>query len=223
MKTSDMIDALVSGVTPVRRLRPPLVRAMFWLTLATAVIAAVALVHGLRPDLAQRLRQPEFWIGTGAALLTGAFAALAAFITSLPDRSRLWLLLPLPAAGVWISTIGYGCLAHWVALDPNGIGTGEVLSCIATLVLVSLPLSIIMFWMVRHVAKLRPKGPILSAGIAVAALTAAALSLIHRFDASIMILMWNFGTAALIIAIDAVIGRKIISGLGAESLPSRGT
>jgi hypothetical protein len=32
------------------------------------------------------------------AALTGVLAAIAAFLVSLPDRSRLWLILPAPAA-----------------------------------------------------------------------------------------------------------------------------
>src|SRR5256885_12713860 len=50
-----------------------------------------------RSDLALRLRQPEFVIGIAASLATGVLAAIASFLLSIPDRSRAWLLLPLPA------------------------------------------------------------------------------------------------------------------------------
>src|ERR1700687_3836516 len=111
--TPDLIEALAANVTPVRRLRPPLARATSWLSLAAVILVLLAVSHGARPDLAQRLQQPMFVVGIAASLLTGVLAAMASFLVSLPDRSRGWLLLPLPALVVWISTIGYGCLTDW--------------------------------------------------------------------------------------------------------------
>ena len=93
-RTPDLIDALVECATPVRRLRPPLVRAVFWLGFAGLVLALVAMGHGLRADLTVRLYQPAFAITTAAALVTGILSAVAAFVISLPARSRWWLMLP---------------------------------------------------------------------------------------------------------------------------------
>ena len=206
--TNDLIESLVSRAAPVRRLPSPAVRTLLWLLGAVAVIGGLALLFGVRPDLAQRLQQPTFRIGLVASLLTGALAALAAFITSLPDRSRLWLLLPLPAAGLWISTVSYGCLSNWVSLAPSQLRTAEVVSCFATLLFSSVPLSLLMFWMLRHTRWLRPAGSLLTGCVAVGALTASAVLLLHPFNASLMILLWNFGAAALVVAVDTVIGRR---------------
>ena len=57
----------------------------------------LAVSQGIRPDLAQRLGELTFILGMSGALLTGVFAAVAAFMLSLPDRSRFCLLLPAPA------------------------------------------------------------------------------------------------------------------------------
>ena len=81
------------------------------------ILVLLAVSHGARPDLAQRLQQPTFVVSILASLLTGILAAIASFLVSLPDRSRGWLLLPLPALIVWISTIGYGCLTDWVSVN----------------------------------------------------------------------------------------------------------
>ena len=98
MKTSDLIDALVDSATPVRRLRPPLVRAGIWLALAAAVLALLCVAHGVRSDLAARLQQPVFVVSRSArSLATAILASLASFKLGLPDSSRRWLLLPLPA------------------------------------------------------------------------------------------------------------------------------
>jgi hypothetical protein len=106
--------------------------------------------------LAERLQQPAFVVSLVAALATGTLAAVAAFVISLPDRSRWWLLLPAPALVVWVSTIGYGCFADWVSIGPDGLRLGETVRCFATLLLASVPLTLGMLVMLRYAA-LRPR------------------------------------------------------------------
>lgn len=209
MKTSDLISSLAKDLPPVRRLQPPSVRAGGWLVLAAVVLMLVGVAQGLRPDLAQRLADPAFVASLVASLLTGALAAVSAFFVSLPDRSRLWLLLPLPALGVWLSNIGYQCLTQWISIGPDGIGLGEAVRCFATLVLTSLPLSLVMLVMLRHAAPLRPRTVAVMGSLSVAAITATALSLFHALDATVMILVWNFGTAVILVALGGVFSKKM--------------
>jgi hypothetical protein len=207
--TPELIDALVECATPVRRLRPPLVRAGLWLALAGLVLVLLAIGHGVRSDLAERLHQPVFAVSIAAALATGILAAMAAFVVSLPDRSQWWLLLPAPALAVWVGTIGYGCLTDWVSIGPDGVHMGEALRCFATLVLTSVPLAIALAVMLRYAALLRPGAVTLAGALAVAAITSSALSLLHDLDATLMILIWNLGTAALITALGSLFGRRM--------------
>jgi hypothetical protein len=208
-ETERLIDALVAGATPVRRLRPPLVRALSWLALAGAILALLAIGHGLRSDLVAHLRQPIFLVSIAAALATGVLAAIAAFMVSLPDRSQSWLLLPIPALVVWVSTVGYGCLTDWVAIGPDGVHLGETLRCFATLVLTSVPLTVALAVMLRHAALLRPVAATLAGALAVAAITSSALALLHDIDATAMILIWNLGTAAVIVALGGLFGARL--------------
>jgi hypothetical protein len=207
--TETLIDALVAGATPVRRLRPPLARALSWLALAGAILALLAIGHGVRSDLLEHLRQPIFVVSIAAALATGVLAAIAAFMVSLPDRSQSWLLLPLPTLIVWVSTIGYGCLTDWVTVGPDGVQLGETLRCFATLVLTSVPLAIALAVMLRHATLLRPTAATLAGALAVAAITSSALALMHDIDATAMILIWNLGTAAAIVALGALFGSRL--------------
>ena len=209
-KTPDLIDALVECATPVRRLRPPLVRGALWLALAALILALLAIVHGVRADLAERLHQPVFVVSITAALATGVLAAVAAFMVSLPDRSQWWLALPAPALAVWVGTIGYGCLTDWVVIGPDGVRFGETLRCFATLVLTSVPLAIALAVMLRYAALLRPGAVTLAGALAVAAITSSALSLFHDLDATLMILIWNLGTAALITGLGSLFGRRVL-------------
>jgi hypothetical protein len=217
--TPDLIEALAANVTPVRRLRPPIARAMLWVSVAALILMLLAVSHGARPDLTQRLQQPTFVVSILASLLTGILAAIASFLVSLPDRSRGWLLLPLPSLVVWLSTIGYGCLTDWVDIDANGLRVGETARCFATLVLTGVPLSLLMFVMLRHAAPLRPVPVALAGSLAVAAMTGSALSLFHAFDATVMILIWNLGSVALLIGLGALLGGKLFSWVPQHPAP----
>lgn len=209
--TPDLINSLAASATPVRRLRPPLTRAALWMLVALAVLVLLAVSQGIRTDLLERLQDPVFAIGLAATLLTGVLATIAAFMVSLPDRSRFWPILPVPALIVWLSTIGYQCLTNWVSVDPDGISAGETARCFATLALTSLPLSLVLGTMLRHAAPLWPAATALTGSLAVAAMTATALSLFHEIDATVMILAWNVGTAVLFVGLGALVGPRMLS------------
>ena len=202
--TSDLIAALSANLTPVRRLRPPLVRAILWLLLAAFVLALIGMGHGLRPNLSLYLSNITFVVGLSASLLTGIFAAIAVFFVSLPDRSRLWALLPVPTLLVWLASIGHQCLTNWVEVGPEGMKLGETAECFATLGLTSLPLSLALMLMLRYAAPLNPTRVILLGSLAVAGITASALSLFHALDATMMVLMFNLGTALVILGAGVV-------------------
>ena len=215
-KTPDLIDTLVQDATPVRRLRPPLVRAGLWLAFAAIVLGLIAIAHGLRPDFSDCMRQPLFVVGLLGALATGISAAVASFQLSLPDSSRLWIILPLPALALWVVTIGYGCLTDWVSIGPDSVRLGEAIRCFATLLMTSVPLSIAMLAMLRYTALLRPLEVSVLGGLAVAAVTAFALSLFHDLDATVMILLWNLGAAALIASLGSFFGRSMLTWMASH-------
>ena len=219
--TQEIIDSLVESATPVRRLRPPLVRAIVWLAFAGLVLALIAVGHGVRTDLMARFDEPKFAAGSGAALATGILATLATFMISLPDRSRWWLLLPLPVLATWITTIGYGCFADWVSAAPDGIRFGDEVRCFALLILTSVPLAIALAAMLRYAALLRAGAVAMMGGLAVAAITATALSLFHNHDATVLILVWNLGTTALIMGLGALFGRSMLRWMASRLLPSQ--
>lgn len=213
ISTSDLIKSLAADAAPVKRLRPPAVRAAAWVLFAAFVFGLIAVSHGVRPDLAQKVGEAAYSVGVGAALLSGVLAAIAAFILSLPDRSRAWLFLPAPSLVVWISTIGYGCLTAWVGLGPAGVRFADLAECFATLVLTSVPIWAALLFMLRHAARLRPALVTMMGSLAVAALSASALLLFHPLDATLMILIWNFGAAAVVITLGSVFGRKVFASI----------
>jgi len=209
MDTADLIRSLATNAPPVKRLRPPLVRAVGWLLLAGTIMGLMTVGHGVRPQFAERMQDAVFAINMISSLMTGILATIATFFASLPDRSRWWLFLPAPALVVWLSTIGYQCFAGWVPVPPGAITVEAASSCLATLVLTSLPLSLLMLGMLRYAAALRPTSVILMGSLAVSAITATSLSMFHPLDATAMILGWNLGTAVLFLVGAAIFSRRV--------------
>lgn len=211
--TPELINLLAADLRPVRRLRSPLLRAFAWLLLATVILALIAVGQGVRPDITQCLADLRFDFAVAGALLTGLLAAVSAFQLSVPDRSQLWLLLPTPALLLWLSSVGYQCLVNWVAFDPGALRAAEAARCLATLVLTGFPLSLALLFMLRRAALVRPTAVKLVGSLAIAGLTAAALLLIHVADASVMILMWNLGTAVLFLGLGSAFGRRLFAAI----------
>jgi hypothetical protein len=58
-------------------------------------------------------------------------------------------------------------------------------------------------------------------GLAVAAVTSTALSLFHDLDATVMILVWNVGTAALIAGVGSLFGRRMLGWMASRLLTSQ--
>lgn len=209
--TDDLIASLAIQLKPVRRLRPPPLRALGWIALATALVAALAFFRGLRADLADQLRDPAYLVQLGAAWLTGVTATLAAFETSLPDRSRMWQILPLPSVALWLYGLGYGCLAHWIEIPLGAPVVPDSVQCLKTIVMASVPLSLIIWLMLRRSRPLRPAGTAWMGGLAVAAFADTAHLMIHVVQASLLVLAINLVPIALIVVTCGLLGRRSLA------------
>lgn len=67
MDTPDLIRTLADNVAPVKRLRPPLLRAALWLLLAAIIIWLLVMSHGLRPQFSEHMRDGVFATGVIAS------------------------------------------------------------------------------------------------------------------------------------------------------------
>jgi hypothetical protein len=207
--TGVLIETLAAQAAPVRRLRPPLWRAAAWLVFALVVLAGFVVWHGLPEDLAGRFADARFCLCLAGALGTGVLATLAAFQASLPDRAWAWRLLPLPAAALWAATVAQECLTDWVRVGPDGFAAGHTVTCFLLVLACSVPLSGALLLMLRPTARLAPRAPAALAGLAVAGLCAATLAVTHDAEASAVVLLWNAGTAAVVLAAEAVAARRM--------------
>ncbi|WP_291298344.1 DUF1109 domain-containing protein [Elioraea sp.] len=211
MKTDDLVSAMAREMGPVKRLRPPMVRAALWLGFSVAVIAAIVAVSGPRDDLAQRLAQPWEAAQMAMAAITAVLAAISAFHLTLPDRSDRWALLPLPSLVLWVGTLGWGCVVDFVRLGPDGIALGTSFGCLGFILGLSLPMGGALLVALRHAGPIRP-GPTMAIGVlSIAMLASVGLSIVHYLDAAVMVLIWHVGAVAIATAIGGVVGGRTLA------------
>lgn len=216
MKTDDLIGRLAADLRPVKPLAPPLLRAAAWIGLAVLIVAACVVAFGPRHDLMERLTRPYEVAQLVFALATGVLAAIAAFELSLPDRSRRWALLPLPAAAAWVGSLGLGCLADLAREGPQALVLGTSWPCLRFIVLMGVPLSLAVVWMLRHAGPIRPVPVAVLGGLAGAAISSVGLSLVHHLDAAAMVLAWHGGSALLVVLGFLLFGRIWADRAGAR-------
>jgi len=210
--TDRLIGRLVAEAAPVRRLRPPLVRAALWLV---AVAAVGALAVALFSDLAtfeRRAQDPKLVLELIGTLLTGVAAVIAAFYLSLPDRSGAWALLPLPPLALWIASSGYSCYRHWITFGPDGWALGESGQCFRFILAVSVPLGIALFLLLRKARPLAPVRVAAVGGLGVAGLAAFLLQFFHPFDVTVLDLATHLAAVGLVVAVCSVAGRWTAGG-----------
>ncbi len=208
-ESTTLIDELVNQLTPVKRVTPPIINALVLVSLAVVVIAALARLEGLREDWADRVHEMPFLVSLGATALTGVMATLAAFNLSLPDRSRWWMVAPLPTAILWVAGIGYGCLANWLFADSLGFPPeAKALECIGTLIGASFPLAVAVWLLVRPAKPLRYGPTAWLAALAVAAFADTAHLLFQVVNDTPFVLIMNFGVTGLIMVGLARVGQR---------------
>ena len=142
-------------------------------------------------------------------LFRSILAVLAAFELSLPDRSRAWAWLPMPALAVWLATTGLGCLKAWIAGTPTDLS--ESTECFLILVGTSLPLGLILSWMLLKAKPMAPAPVAAMGGLGVAAISAFLLQFFHPFDVTVIDLAINIVAVALVIGASAIAGRKAVA------------
>jgi len=192
MKTEDLILTLCESAQPVRRLPPPTRRAFGWFGVAIPVVATIALIMGLRPDLGLRMAEPAFVIELGACALTAFCAAIAGLALSIPGTPKLWALLPVPPMLVWLAGFGRQCILEWLAPESGELLSGPHLHCLPDIALITAIPTIVLLLMLRRSACFEPRLPVLLGGLAAAALAHGGLSLAHPEDAGLLVLIFQF-------------------------------
>ena len=211
METEKFVQQLAAAAEPVARLSPPSVRLVTWLALGVPYAALVVLMMSPRPDLAAKFADPMYVIEQLAALATGIVAGFAAFASTVPGFDRRILLLPSIPLGVWVGTLGLGCVQSWVQLGPAGLSIEPDWLCFPAIVLVGLLPAVAIALMLRRGAPLMPRLTAALGGLAAAGIGNFGLRLFHPQDASIMVLVWQMGTVFALTALAGWAGRRLLN------------
>lgn len=215
----DLIAKLAADGGRVRRLLPPMTRAMLWLSMVALVsIVAVASFADLGVFMS-RIQDTKLQLELAGTVLTGIAAIVAAFHLSLPDRSTAWAWLPVPPLVLWVASSGYSCWQHWIRFGPDGWELGESADCFRLLLGVSLPLGAALLLVLSKARPLSPTLVSVASGLGIAAIAAVLLQFFHPFDVTFM----DLGVHAVAVGL-VILATRMASGLlrSPEAQASRG-
>jgi len=211
MDTNALIQELANSAAPVRRLPPPSARMLLWLALSVPVLVAVIwlmMPGDINPIAA--LADRRFLLEEAVLLVTALAAAFAAFASVVPGYDRRILLIPLVPLAVWLASLGEGCWRNWVALGADGLTLRPDWDYLPPAILIGIVPALAMVMMLRRGAPLLPRISIALGALAVAALANLGLRLFHLGDASVMVLFWHLGGAAVLAGLTALAGRRVL-------------
>ena len=203
-----LIRALSGELRPVRPLRSPWLRAAGWIACVLAAAAALAAFAG-PGGISGRLATPAERAAVIGAAATAVLAGIAAFLLSVPDRRPAWALLPVPSLLLWLYASGLGCLR----VEQAGVefqGAHSPRGCFTFIVCASVPLSLLLFLMLRRAYSLRPNLTATMGGLAAAAASATLLEFVHPFETGALDLLGHLAAVLVVIAANwALSGRGL--------------
>ena len=182
--------------------------------------------HGSKPhqvgeedgDGTPLLVAASYWIGSDPVrrgdprpqFLVAWLAAVLILFIPAALKLRHYLLPALPAA-IWLGSLGQGCIRDLIRYGRDGVLLQPDLFCLPAIALVGAVPAIVMAVMLRRGAPLTPFATMALGGLAAAALGDFGLRLFHSQDASLMVLVWQFGTVFVLSVLAGWAGRYLLS------------
>jgi hypothetical protein len=149
----------------------------------------------------------QFLLEQGFALLTGITAAMAAFASVVPGKSKSYLTWPLiPMAG-WLLTLGEACFRN----SAEGISLQHNLLCLPFILILGTPPAVILWMMLRRGAPLTPSWTAALGALAAAGFGNFCVRLVHAEDVSLMLIVWHIGGIFLLTALTSIAGRRLLN------------
>jgi hypothetical protein len=216
-----LIHGLTADLKPVRRLQHPALRAAIWLAVVAVIAVGLAAFADVNAMWQRITAAPDLWLAVIGSTLTAILAVFAAFELSLPDASRAWAALPLPAAILWIAASGLGCLRTWIAPQAYVAAMSEARDCLIFIVALSVPLSALLFLMLRRAYPLCLGLTASVGGLAVAAAAATLLNFFHPYDAAATDLVVHTMAVAIVIAVISAFAGKIFGRCSSDVTAAR--
>jgi Uncharacterized protein conserved in bacteria len=180
MKTDDLIALLAREPAPPPGSQAPARRFSLGIVAGLGTSAALMLgLLGLRPDLAQVIHDPMFWVRLAFPLAVGASALLITLRLSRPGAAvggGRWLGLAVSVLLAW--ALAGVVLGEVPAGDRGALVLGHTWKVCSTLIaILSLPSIVAVFWAVRGMAPVRLRLAGAMAGLLGGAMAATAYCL----------------------------------------------
>ncbi len=211
MKTDELIAMLASDAGPVA---PQVWRQRYALGLGAGVLGAAVLMVmllGVRPDIADAVRLPMFWVKIAFPAALAAVALLIAVRLSRPGMAlgRLGSMLAAPVLAIWVLA-GLSLLGT-PAEDRGMLVWGETWSaCMVNVPMLSVPAFVALLWVMKTLAPVRPALAGAAAGLLAGALGAAVYALHCPELAAPFIALWYSLGMLIPAALGAVVGSRLL-------------
>jgi hypothetical protein len=210
VRTEELIERLAAEARPIRRLPPPSRRLALWLAITLPSVAAVVLTMGPRPDLWPIVMERRFQIEQAAAFATALAAAFAAFSAVIPGRSWWPFALPVLPLAVWVGSLSLDCIGLLIDAGPAALRIEWDWVCLPAIATVGAVPAIAIVVMLRRGAPVMPCTAVAFGALAAGALGNFGLRLFHAQDASLMVLVWQFGSVVLLTVMAGCVGRHLL-------------
>lgn len=210
MKTDKLIAMLASDAGAVA---PRVWLPRYALALGAGLIGAallMVLLLGVRPDIADAVRLPMFWVKLAFPTALAAGALLAAVRLSRPGVAigRAGAMLVAPVLAIWV----LAALALLAAPEDRAMLIwGETwAACLVNIPLLSVPAFVAVFWVMKSLAPVRPALAGAAAGLLAGALSAIIYALHCPELVAPFIGLWYLLGMLIPAALGAMIGPQLL-------------
>ncbi len=212
-RATRLIEQLAADVRPVRPLRAPVWRALGVLALIASVAGIAIVILGDVAGLRRRYGGREILLAMemAAMLATGVLAITAAFVLSIPGRSRRWIAAPLPSLALWLLLSGVGCYGDLFHGGRTEAATGESMHCLLFILAASAILAPLLIWRLSRARPIEPLPVALLGGLGVAAVSAITLQFFHPFAVTFLDLGMHFLAILIVVGIVGLFHRRMLA------------
>jgi len=210
MKTDDLITMLASDAGAVA---PRVWQQRYALALGAGLIGAallMVLLLGVRPDIADAVWLPMFWVKLAFPEALAAGALLAALRLSRPGVAigHVGAVLAAPVLAIWV----LAALALLGAPEDRAMLVwGETwAACLVNIPMLSVPTFVGVFWVMKSMAPVRPALAGAAAGLLAGALGAAVYALHCPELAAPFIGLWYLLGMLIPAALGALVGARLL-------------
>ena len=211
MKTDDLIAMLASDAAPVAS---RVWRRRYALAMGAGVLGATLLMVpllGVRPDIADAVRLPMFWVKLAFPALLAAVTLLAAVRLSRPGMALGHIASAMAAPVLAIGLLAAVSLLGAAPEDRVMLIWGETwAACLVNIPMLSVPAFVALLWVMKTLAPVRPALAGAAAGLVAGAISAAVYALHCPELAAPFIGIWYTLGMLIPTALGALVGARLL-------------